>query len=159
MPDIFSKTKRSAVMAAIRSHGNKTTELRLIEIFRAHGIMGWRRRFPLFGKPDFVFAKEKLAIFVDGCFWHGCPRHASMPKSNSAFWRMKIAGNRKRDREVRRALRTKNWRVLRIWEHDLTRKSGGKLVRRIIKRLKPLNRADKVFPNIGRKAPEHKLRP
>jgi DNA mismatch endonuclease (patch repair protein) len=67
MPDIFSKRKRSAVMAAIRSRGNKATELRLIAIFRAHGIWGWRRGSKLIGKSDFVFSQLKLADFVDGC--------------------------------------------------------------------------------------------
>ena len=74
MTDVFSKKKRSQVMAAIRSKGNKTTELRLASILRAHGISGWRRHQPLFGKPDFVFRRERLAVFVDGCFWHGCPQ-------------------------------------------------------------------------------------
>ena len=71
MTDVFSKKQRSQVMAAIRSKGNKTTELRLASILRAHGIKGWRRDQPLFGKPDFVFRRERLAVFVDGCFWHG----------------------------------------------------------------------------------------
>ena len=76
MADVFTKKKRSAVMAAIRSHGNKDTELKLISIFRGHGIKGWRRHQPLPGKPDFVFRRERLAVFVDGCFWHGHPESA-----------------------------------------------------------------------------------
>ena len=98
-PDVFSKKKRSEVMARIRGHGNKATGLRLIAIFRAHGITSWRRgatlRWPADAakpkafrvKPDFVFRARELAIFVDGCFWHGCPVHATQPKTNTAFWR------------------------------------------------------------------------
>ena len=70
-------------------------------------------------KVDFVFSKERTAIFVDGCFWHGCPKHATQPKNNRAFWRRKFSANKKRDRLVNRALRRTGWRVLRIWEHDL----------------------------------------
>jgi DNA mismatch endonuclease, patch repair protein len=131
MPDVFSTQKRSAVMAAIRSHGNKATELRLIAKFKAHGITGWRRHRPLFGRPDFVFSAEKLAVFVDGCFWHGCPRHGTMPVNNAAFWLKKITRNRARDMEVNRVLRAKGWRVLRIWEHDLTRKGETRLIKRL----------------------------
>jgi len=108
-------------MSRIRGSGNKDTELRLIEIFRMHGITGWRRRHVLVGKPDFVFPRQKIAVFVDGCFWHGCPAHATWPKQNAEFWRTKILGNRKRDRAVSRQLKKSGWRVLRIWEHGLTR--------------------------------------
>jgi len=79
--DVFTKKKRSEVMAAIRSTGNRATELRLAAIFREHGITGWSRHQPLPGKPDFIFRRERLAIFVDGCFWHGCRWHCRMPKS------------------------------------------------------------------------------
>jgi len=131
MADIFTKKKRSAIMSRILGHGNKDTELRLISIFRAQRITGWRRSYGLAGKPDFVFLPEQLAVFVDGCFWHGCLAHATWPKQNAAFWRKKILGNRRRDRAVNRILRAKGWRVLRIWEHDLARKNEGKTVRRV----------------------------
>jgi DNA mismatch endonuclease Vsr len=85
MADVFNKTKRSRVMAAIKSTGNKDTELKLIAIFRANGIAGWRRNQKLPGKPDFVFRRERLAVFVDGCFWHGCRWHCRMPKSRIGF--------------------------------------------------------------------------
>jgi len=74
MTDIWTKQKRSEVMSLIRSHGNKATEMRLIEVFKAHEIIGWRRKQKLPGKPDFVFRKERLCLFVDGCFWHGCAK-------------------------------------------------------------------------------------
>ena len=131
MADIFTRKKRSAVMSAIRSRGNAATELRLIAIFRAHGITGWRRHRPLFGKPDFVFPALKLAVFVDGCFWHGCPLHGTQPRQNAAFWRKKISTNRTRDRLVTRTLRARGWRVLRLWEHALSRKNAARLVHRL----------------------------
>jgi DNA mismatch endonuclease, patch repair protein len=117
-------------MAGIRSSGNLATELRLIILFRSHGITGWRRKAAVFGKPDFVFPKQKLAIFVDGCFWHGCSIHATQPKTNAEFWREKIARNQARDRLVTRTLRRAGWRVLRIWQHELTRKNEQRLLAR-----------------------------
>jgi DNA mismatch endonuclease Vsr len=72
-------------------------------------------------RPDFVFRRTQLAIFVDGCFWHGCPKHATKPANNRAFWKKKLAGNKIRDRVVNRTLRRAGWRVIRIWEHELQR--------------------------------------
>jgi DNA mismatch endonuclease, patch repair protein len=119
MADVFSKAKRSLVMAAIRSKGNKNTELRLISILRANKITGWRRNQRLPGKPDFVFRRERLAVFVDGCFWHGCPLHGRKPGSNRKYWIGKLRRNEARDTEVKNNLRLAGWNVLRIWEHDL----------------------------------------
>jgi len=106
-------------MAAIRSSGNKSTELRLIAIFRAHRIVGWRRKQILPGKPDFVFRRQRLALFVDGCFWHACRWHCRMPDGNREYWQRKIAGNRDRDRRTTRLLRSRGWKVLRVWGHAL----------------------------------------
>ncbi len=131
MPDVFTKAKRSAVMARIRSHGNRDTEMVMIKRFRALGIIGWRRRQPVFGKPDFVFRPAKVAVFVDGCFWHGCPKHCRMPAGNAAFWRQKLRRNRERDQLVSRTLRRNGWRVLRVWEHELARKNEARLRRRL----------------------------
>ena len=90
-----------------------------------------RRLLPLKVRPDFVFAKQRLAVFVDGCFWHGCPRHGTKPKGNAAFWKKKLERNRARDREVNRALRRAGWRVMRIWEHELARKYEARLAARL----------------------------
>ncbi len=129
-------------MSRIRGKGNKDTELRLMATMRAHGITGWRRgatlRWPAEGakqkafrvKPDFVFRTRRIAIFVDGCFWHGCPLHATRPKTNAAFWRDKIAANRTRDRLVTRTLRARGWTVLRIWGHELKRTDTRRLLNR-----------------------------
>jgi DNA mismatch endonuclease (patch repair protein) len=131
MSDVFTKAKRSEVMSRIRGCGNKDTELALAKLLRRHGIKGWRRNQPVFGKPDFVFQKIKLAIFVDGCFWHGCSKHATKPANNRAFWSRKLSSNKKRDQVVNKILRKAGWRVLRIWEHELTRKNETRLVQRI----------------------------
>lgn len=129
--DVFSKTKRSEVMSLIRSRGNKATELRLIEIFRGYGITGWRRNQALLGKPDFTFRSEWVAVFVDGCFWHGCPKCYKRPVSNQVFWDAKIAANRKRDRYVSCELRGLGWKVIRIWQHQLDKPTrvAGRVIR------------------------------
>jgi DNA mismatch endonuclease, patch repair protein len=131
MADVFTKRKRSEVMSLIRSRGNRDTELRLAQVFRSHGMIGWRRGMKLAGKPDFVFPKLRLTVFVDGCFWHGCPKHGTKPKQNAIFWREKISRNQARDRLVTRTLRAKDWRVLRVWEHELTRKNEHRLLQRL----------------------------
>jgi DNA mismatch endonuclease (patch repair protein) len=82
-------------------------------------------------RPDFVFPKLRLAVFVDGCFWHACPVHATQPRNNAAFWRRKLAANTARDRAVNRALRASGWRVLRLWEHELARKQEARLLGRL----------------------------
>jgi DNA mismatch endonuclease (patch repair protein) len=125
MPDVFTKAKRSEVMSRIRGHGNKDTELALAKLFRAHGITGWRRRQKHFGKPDFTFRRERVIIFVDGCFWHGCPKHSNLPVNNRPFWKKKLAANSLRDRLVTKTLRAHGWRVIRIWEHDLSKSADG----------------------------------
>ena len=124
MPDIFSKTKRSDVMSRIRSRRNKATELALAKFLRAHHITGWRRHQSVLGRPDFIFADARIAVFVDGCFWHGCRLHSSQPRTNTAFWRKKLDGNIVRDRLVNRELRKAGWRVVRVWEHDLPKRGG-----------------------------------
>lgn len=131
MVDVFTKTKRSELMSRVRGQGNKKTELALMGLFRRHKITGWRRRWKIFGKPDFVFPKIKLAVFVDGCFWHACPKHAMWPASRAVWWRRKILGNRARDALVTRTLRRGGWRVLRVWEHELAKKNETRLARRL----------------------------
>lgn len=131
MADIWGEQKRSEVMSLIRSRGNESTELHLIEIFRELGITGWRRNQTLLGKPDFTFRRERVILFVDGCFWHGCPRFYRRPGSNREYWDAKIAANRKRDRHVSRELRRLGWQVVRIWQHQLNKPSrvAGRVIR------------------------------
>ena len=132
MPDVFTQSKRSEVMSKIRSRGNRGTELAMVQLFRTHRIIGWRRHSKrVFGRPDFIFPKLKLAIFVDGCFWHACPKHSTMPKQNRKFWKQKLDRNQQRDRLVRRTLVSRGWRVLRVWEHDLRLRNQNRLLRRV----------------------------
>lgn len=121
MPDRLTPEQRSRNMAAIRSNGNLTTEVRLAKLLRLEGVTGWRRRSKLFGSPDFVFCEVRLAVFVDGDFWHGRGKPHRVPKSNSAYWSAKIERNKTRDKKVNQLLRKKGWRVLRIWENDLAK--------------------------------------
>ncbi len=130
MADVFTKKKRSQVMAAIRSRGNKATELKLASILRAAGIIGWRRHQPLPGRPDFIFRRARLALFIDGCFWHGCPKHGRKPSSNRAYWLPKLRRNKVRDAAVTRSLSGSAWTVIRFWEHDLA--CPERVVKRII---------------------------
>ncbi|MDE3035795.1 MAG: DNA mismatch endonuclease Vsr, partial [Nitrospirota bacterium] len=109
----------SQIMSRVRGHGNKATELAMATLFRQYRFIGWRRHVHLFGNPDFVFTKHRVAIFVDGCFWHSCPMHGSNPSSNRLFWHRKLEKNKMRDHLVNRTLRAKGWRVLRIWQHEL----------------------------------------
>ena len=140
MVDTLTRAQRSALMSRVRSAGNVSTELRLIAVFRDLGVTGWRRGInvtfmsgekPFKVSPDFVFRSRRMAVFVDGCFWHGCPRHAVQPKTRVRFWRDKIAGNRARDRRVTRVLQTHGWRVLRVWEHELAPKHANRLANRL----------------------------
>jgi DNA mismatch endonuclease (patch repair protein) len=136
MADVWTKKKRSQVMSLVRSRGNKGTELVLIGLLRQNKINGWRRNVSLPGKPDFTFREHRLTVFVDGCFWHSCPKHGRRPKSNRPFWRLKFYKNKRRDKFVTQTLRGLGWRVLRIWEHELARKRRMQLIRRIKRALK-----------------------
>lgn len=133
MVDVFTPEKRSSVMSRIRGTGNRDTELRMIALLRALKITGWRRKAKIFGKPDFIFPKERLAVFVDGCFWHRHPncKFSYTPKSRLDFWLPKFSQNVARDRLVTRTLRLTGWCVLRIWECDLTPKRRNRVLKRL----------------------------
>jgi DNA mismatch endonuclease (patch repair protein) len=147
MADIFSQKKRSEIMAKIKGAGNRSTEVRFTIILKTHRITGWRRHWKLLGKPDFVFPKARLAIFVDGCFWHGCPRCYRAPASNAPFWRLKFERNRMRDLKVKKELRKRGCIVLRFWECEL--KDATKVSRQIQRALTQawkIKVLAKVFP-------------
>ena len=124
---------RSKNMQAIRSRGNRSTEVCLrLALVRA-GLKGWTvRPAGILGSPDFGFLTQKVAIFADGCFWHGCPRCGHAPiTSNASFWVEKVARNKMRDRRISAKLRRTGWHVLRFWEHELRSPQG--VVERIIR--------------------------
>jgi DNA mismatch endonuclease (patch repair protein) len=146
MSDVFEERKRSEVMGKIRGRGNKTTEMVLVAAFKKFHITGWRRhvRLPIaihaegmhgnkpkraFVTPDFIFRKQRIALFVDGCFWHCCPLHSKMPTSNNVFWTKKLLCNVERDKRTNAALTVANWTVIRIWEHEL--KEVGKALEKL----------------------------
>ena len=131
MSDVFSKEKRSEVMKAIKSKNTKTTELKLLNIFKELHIIGWRRTYPLKGKPDFVFPKKRIVVFVDGCFWHGHDCRNITPKTNNDFWAKKREYNKRHDEMVTSYLCQKHWKVIRIWECELKNKNRAFLIEKI----------------------------
>ena len=131
-PRFVTTPERSRIMAAVRSRGNASTEVVMAAAFRASKITGWRRQMPILlptrkaagwrrsiVRPDFAFPAFKIAVFVDGDFWHGNPKRLRMPVSNAAYWADKIKHNRYRDKDVNRRLVEKAWVVVRIWESTL----------------------------------------
>jgi DNA mismatch endonuclease (patch repair protein) len=140
--DTVSPKQRSQIMARVRSTGNKSTESAVINVFRAHHILGWRRQYRTTGTPDFGFPRHKIAVFVDGCFWHGCKQHCRMPSANRKYWNLKIARNIQHDALVVRTLRKRKWIVIRIWEHEL---HGGAALARKMKRIKEIVQQPPAF--------------
>jgi DNA mismatch endonuclease (patch repair protein) len=119
--DSVSRETRSRVMAQVRSNRNRSTEWRVRACLIRSGIRGWTLNSAgLIGKPDFVFPMQRLVVFVDGCFWHGCPRCYRRPASHTEYWDAKRARNRARDKKVTSGLKKEGWNVLRIWEHQLS---------------------------------------
>lgn len=131
MADIFDKEKRSEVMRSVKSKENKSTEMKLIEVFKDNGITGWRRNYAVKGHPDFVFLNKRIAIFVDGCFWHGHDCRNTTPKDNADYWQGKIKQNRIHDREITDLFRKRGWNVLRIWECEMSTKNRIALLQRL----------------------------
>lgn len=131
MPDIYDKEKRSNLMKKVRSKGNKSTELKLIEIFHENDIHGWRRNYPARGHPDFVFLANHVAVFVDGCFWHGHDCRNTRPKENAEFWAAKRAKNIYHDKLVTASFERRGWKVMRIWECELKKANRPALIKRL----------------------------
>ncbi len=131
MADIFDDEKRSEIMRKVKSKKNKSTELRLIDIFKQNGITGWKRNYQVKGHPDFVFQKEKIAVFVDGCFWHGHDCRNTRPAENQEYWQKKRERNIEHDKEVTSMFEKRGWTVLRIWECELKKKNEANLMQRL----------------------------
>lgn len=134
----FGGLRRGQLMSRVRSTGNLTTEKRLASLLRKAGLTGWRRHQQLPGRPDFVWRKAKVAVFVDGCFWHGHDCRNLTPKTNAKTWKDKIESTRARDRQNSAILKQRGWKVIRIWECRLT-KNPEQCVRRIRKELEKSN--------------------
>jgi len=126
----FGGLSRGQLMSRVRSSGNQTTEQRVAAFLRRANLKGWRRHISLPGKPDFVWPQFKVAVFVDGCFWHGhnCGRNLT-PRTNAELWRDKIQRNKTRDRQTTHLLRQKGWTVVRIWECHLAKNPSRSLDR------------------------------
>lgn len=133
MTDTLNRKQRSYNMTMIRAK-NTGPEIVLRRSLSQNQIRGYRLHYKLPGKPDIVFPSKKLAVFVDGCFWHKCPKCFVRPKTRRAFWDKKIKSNTKRDRLVNLLLKKSGWKVLRFWEH-MVRKSPGLAANRIIAHL------------------------
>ncbi len=129
--DVFNKNKRTEIMKSVKSNNNRSTELKLIKIFKENNIKGWRRNYKAIGKPDFVFLKKKTAIFVDGCFWHGHNCRNTTPKDNSDYWDAKRERNRIRDEIINKRFTNRKWNVIRIWECELKEINRELLIKKI----------------------------
>lgn len=121
--------ERSRNMSRIRSRDTKP-ELILRKALFNQGFR-YRVNYKLTGKPDIVFVKKKLAIFVDGCFWHGCPACYRRPKSNTDYWDKKVETNMNRDKANSGILKEQGWTVMRFWEHDV-KKNLSKVIETVV---------------------------
>lgn len=123
MADVFSKEDRSAIMSKVRSEGNKSTELKLIQYFKEMNITGWRRHYKVKGHPDFVFSDKRIAVFVDGCFWHGHDCRNTRPSDHAEYWQQKRRRNMEQDQTITTRFESRGWKVIRIWECELKKKN------------------------------------
>ena len=140
MADVFDSKKRSDIMSKVRSNNNKSTELALIKFFKENNITGWKRNYPVKGHPDFVFLDKKIAVFVDGCFWHGHDCRNTRPSDNAEYWQRKRERNIKHDKEVTAMFENRGWTVIRIWECELKNKNRSALINKLsILKSKELN--------------------
>jgi DNA mismatch endonuclease (patch repair protein) len=117
MADTFTKEERSRIMAKVRSKDTQPEVAFRRMLYRA-GVR-YRLHYPVDGKPDIAVPSRKIAVFIDGCFWHGCPKCFRAPASNKRYWNLKIERNVRRDKAVNRSLKSHGWRVIRAWEHEI----------------------------------------
>ncbi len=134
MPDDRTPEQRRKTMQAVRSKGTGP-ERRLWAMIAGMRLKGWRKNdSKLPGKPDVAFPEQRVVVFVDGCFWHGCPHcNRRTPETNREYWESKIKGNVERDRKNRETLREDGWRVVQIWEHEIRKPAGRTYARREIR--------------------------
>ncbi len=131
MADVFDDATRSVIMRNVKSRGNKSTELRLITFFNEHGITGWRRHYAVKGHPDFVFLEKRIAVFVDGCFWHGHNCRNVTPSDHAEYWNRKRERNIRHDHEITQIFEQRGWTVIRIWECELKKKNETALTAKL----------------------------
>jgi DNA mismatch endonuclease, patch repair protein len=134
MTDVLTPDQRKLNMSRIRGK-DTSPELIIRKLLFLNGIRGYRVHYKLPGKPDIVFTKKHLAIFIDGCFWHKCPFDFKEPETRKEFWMNKINSNVLRDQAVAEILKSSGWTVLRIWEHEV-KENPEDVVERMIKALK-----------------------
>ena len=134
MTDVLTKKQRSFNMSQIKGKNTKP-EVILRRLLYSRGIRGFRIHYKIFGKPDIVFIKKKIVIFIDGCFWHKCPVCFVKPETRMDFWMEKIEKNVERDKTVNKNLEKEGWVVLRFWEHEIYR-SPDRVVSKIVRWLK-----------------------
>ncbi|GBE17187.1 very short patch repair protein [bacterium BMS3Abin15] len=134
MTDIFSKKKRSEIMSKVRGKDSKI-EIEFRKKLWKAGLRYRKNPTNYFGKPDLALKKHRVVIFIDSCFWHGCKKHGSMPRTRKKFWETKIKRNKQRDKEVNRYYKKERWSILRVWEHEIE-KDLDKAINKIIKFLK-----------------------
>ena len=130
MTDVLTPEQRTYNMSRIRGK-NTSPEVKLRKLLWSQGIRGYRIHYNLPGKPDIVFTKKKIAIFIDGCFWHKCPVCFQVPETRKEFWIKKIQSNVERDKKVNEQLKINGWNVIRIWEHEI-RKDPEIAVKKIV---------------------------
>ncbi len=116
MTDVHTKKQRSYNMSRIKASETKA-ELKLKPFMKLLGFAYQPKKIT--GKPDFANRRQKIAVFVDGCFWHKCPEHYKEPKSNKKFWKEKINKNVERDKQTTKRLKKDGWKVIRVWEHKI----------------------------------------
>lgn len=130
MTDVLTPKQRKYNMSRIRGK-NTVPEIKLRKMLFASGIRGYRIHYNLPGKPDLVFVKKKIAVFIDGCFWHKCPVDFQEPETRKEFWMKKIQSNIDRDKKVNEQLKNDGWTIIRIWEHEI-KKEPEEVVKKII---------------------------
>lgn len=155
MPDVMTRDQRSRCMSRIRGR-DTLPELAVRRLVWAKGLR-YRTKSKLPGRPDMVFSSARLAVFVDGCFWHKCPIHSVAPKQHAEFWRVKINGNVQRDKRVTSELKRLGWSVMRIWEHRIEADPeavGNRICARVV-----AGRRDRRLTNPSARTPRRVPRP
>ena len=146
MSDNLSPEDRRKTMKAVKEKGTKP-ERQIWASLAGKGIRGWRKNATdIFGKPDIVFDNQKVAIFIDGCFWHRCPIcQRKLPRTNKDYWERKINRNVELAEQYRQELENSGWRVFRIWEHEVK------------KRELRMNKLEKIFEEVAQREGNDKI--